>query len=69
MSFDNNLLTIGYLEGFGFHQQAVSKSDNNQFVNNLVSKYFNKNISVRFVMAGKKPQAKESNEETSKDVK
>lgn len=67
LSFDNNLLTIGYLEGFGFHQQAVSKSDNNQFVNNLVSKYFNKNISVRFVMAGKKPQAKESNEETSKD--
>ena len=32
VSFDNNLLTISYKEGYAFHLQAISKRDNKEFI-------------------------------------
>lgn len=60
LSFENNLLTIGYKEGFGFHQQAVNKEDNKEFIEQIISKYFNRNITVRFIMGENKEQSKDS---------
>ena len=67
LSFENNLLTIGYKENFGFHQQAVSKKDNKEFVEQIISTYFNKNISINFIMGIKKVQAKETEVEKGKE--
>ncbi|MDR7869756.1 MAG: DNA polymerase III subunit gamma/tau [Tissierellaceae bacterium] len=67
LSFENDLLTIAFREGFGFHYQAVSKNDNREFVEQIVSTYFNKNINVRFIMGVNKSQPKESKNDENKD--
>lgn len=67
LSFENNLLTIGYKESFGFHQQAVSKKDNKEFVEQIISTYFNKNISINFIMGTKKVQQKEAKDDKNKE--
>jgi DNA polymerase-3 subunit gamma/tau len=50
VSYENNLLTIAYDEGFGFHKEAVSSKQNKEFVEDLVSKHFNKKINIHFYM-------------------
>ena len=65
--FENNLLTIGYKESFGFHQQAVSKKDNKEFVEQILSTHFNKNIAINFIMGNQKLQSKEVKKDDSKD--
>ena len=50
ISFENSLLTIAYNDGFGFHKEAVSSPQNKEFVEEVVSKYFNKNITIHFFM-------------------
>ncbi len=45
----NNLLTIGYREGYGIHKEAI-ESKHKEFVEEILSSYFNKNIRVKFVM-------------------
>ena len=67
LSFENNLLTIGYKEGFGFHYQAISKEENKEFVEQIVSTYFNKNITVRFVLGDNKKQQNESKHNDRKE--
>lgn len=61
MDYQNNILTIGFKEGYGLHREALGKRDNKEFVEKSVSNYFNKNIRVEFVMA------KEDEEENEKD--
>ncbi|WP_352404304.1 DNA polymerase III subunit gamma/tau [Sporanaerobacter acetigenes] len=61
MDYQNNILTIGFKEGYGLHREALGKKDNKEFVEKSVSNYFNKNIRVEFVMA------KEDEEENEKD--
>lgn len=56
LSFSNSLLTIGYKEGFGFHKEAVSSPNNKEFIEQVLSNYFNKNIAVNFIMADNKPK-------------
>lgn len=56
LSFSNSLLTIGYKEGFGFHKEAVSSPNNKEFIEQVLSNYFNKNIAVSFIMADNKPK-------------
>ena len=50
ISFINNNLRIGYKDGFGFHRDAINKPDNKEFVEKIVSSYFNKNINIGFIM-------------------
>lgn len=49
-SYENNLLTITYEEGFGFHKDAVSSPMNKQFVEDILSTHFNKKIDINFTM-------------------
>lgn len=55
ISFENELLTIAYDDGFGFHKEAVSAQQNKEFVEDIVSKYFNRNISIHFYMKAELP--------------
>lgn len=66
VSFVNNLLTIGYDEGFGFHKEAISSQSNKEFVEQMVSSYFNKNIVINFIMSNKSI-IQESPKEENKD--
>ena len=68
ISFNNNLLTIGYDDGFGFHKEAISSSNNKQFVEEVVSAYFNKNIVVNFIMDNKKLIQEEPKEDNKEDA-
>ena len=68
ISFNNNLLTIGYDDGFGFHKEAISSSNNKQFVEEVVSAYFNKNIVVNFIMDNKKLIQEEPKEYNKEDA-
>lgn len=67
LSFENNILTIGYKESFGFHQQAVSKRENKELIEKILSTHFNKNISVNFTMGSKKIEKKAERPDTKKD--
>ena len=50
-NFSNNQLEINYDEGFGFHHGAVSKEDNKQLVEEIITKYFNIDIVNSFIGA------------------
>lgn len=53
IAYANNLLTIGYKEGFGFHKEAISATNNKEFVEEVVSTHFKKPITMTFVMGNK----------------
>ncbi|NLL81258.1 MAG: DNA polymerase III subunit gamma/tau [Tissierellia bacterium] len=57
LSFKNNTLIIGYDDEFGFHKQAVSQAQNKELVEEVVSKYFNKEIIVDFKMKSEIPSS------------
>lgn len=65
LSFRENLLTIGYKEGFGFHQQAINTPKRKELVEKIVSEYFNRNIRINFVISNNMPK-REEKKETSK---
>ena len=50
VSFVNNKLEIGFKDGYGFHKEALCKEENKELVEKAVSNYFNKNISIDFIM-------------------
>lgn len=53
IAYENKLLTIGYQEGFGFHKEAISATNNKEFVEELVSSHFKKPITMTFIMGNK----------------
>ena len=55
ITFENNLLTIAYKDGFGFHKEAVSSQQNKEFVEDIVSKYFNRKITIHYYMRSELP--------------
>lgn len=66
LSFENNVLTIVYKDELSFHKQAVSQPQNNELVDEIVSKKFNRKITVRFKMRSEIPATlgqKDSNKE------
>ena len=64
LSYENKMLTIGYGDGFGFHKQALEKDHNRQFIEKIISSFFNKNIRIKFVMTNsiEKKEVKKNNE-------
>ena len=64
----NNTLTIGYKEGMGFHQQAISTENNKLFVEEVVSKYFNKNININFVINDNHIKFEEVKKDSKKSI-
>ena len=57
------ILTIGFSENYGIHKQAISKKENKEFVEQVVSSYFNKNIRIKFVMFSEEEKKSEEDEE------
>lgn len=72
VSFSNRLLTIGYKEGFGFHKEAISSKNNKEFVEQVVSQHFNKNITINFIINDKsfiqEEPVKENKDEAIQEV-
>jgi DNA polymerase-3 subunit gamma/tau len=75
ISFENNLLIIAYNDGFGFHKEAISSPQNKELVEEIVSRYFNKNITIHFYMKSElttklnsKNEAKETIPEKSQGI-
>lgn len=68
ISFVNNQLTIAYKEGFGFHRDAIDTEDNKRFMEEIVSKFFSRDISINFIMSNNhqvKEEPKKENKEES----
>ncbi len=66
VSFENNLLTIGYKEGFGFHKEAISSPNNKAFVEEIIGAHFNKPIVMSFI-SGNKTTKSNPNKVNTKD--
>lgn len=70
LSYENKLLTIGFKDGFGIHKAAVEKSDNKEFIEEVISGHFKKNIKVKFVMASNlEGKDEKKNDEDKKIIK
>lgn len=50
LKLDNNMITIGYDENFGFHKEAINSNQNKEFVEEVVSNFFDKEIRINFIM-------------------
>ncbi len=50
ISLENNMLTIGYKEPYGFHKEAVNSPQNKEFVEKMLTSYYGTNISISLVM-------------------
>lgn len=72
ISFTNNNLHIGYQDGFGFHKDAISRPENKEYVEKVLSSYFNKSIRVNFIMEDEqiieKTEKKEEKDDTIQEV-
>ncbi len=64
VSFENNLLTIGYKEGFGFHKEAISSPNNKAFVEEIIGAHFNKPIVMSFISGNKTTKSNPSKDNT-----
>ncbi len=69
LSYADNLLTIGYKEGFGFHHQAISAPERKELVEKIVSNYFKKNIKINFITGNLRPKEEPKKEDKEKDIK
>ncbi len=63
VSFSNNKLEIGFGDGYGFHRAAISEGHNKALVEKIVSEYFNKNISIDFIMVDDSNEEENNTEE------
>lgn len=73
MNLENNVLSIGYKEGFGFHKDAIDKPDNKIFVESTINDYLGTDIRLNFTMENeinkaKKDDVKENNELVDKAI-
>ena len=68
--YENDQLEINYEEEFGFHHSAVSKEDNKKFVEEIISKYFNRDMVVSFSLGSlsNKQEEEESDDEVVEKV-
>jgi len=64
---ENNMISIVYDEGFGFHKEAMSKPQNKDIIEEIASGYFNMDLEVRFFMKDELPKAGLMNENQSKE--
>ena len=63
VNYENGILTVGFGDGFGIHKQAISRKENKEFVEQVVSSYFNKNIRINFIMLDEEEEESEEDEE------
>jgi len=68
VDFSNNLLTIGYPEKFGFHQQAICNQNNKNFVEDIISNYLKKKIEIKSIIKMNIKDKETENIDTDKTV-
>lgn len=68
IGFENNILTIAFEDGFAFHKDAIEKKDNKEFVETAISKYFNCDIKIKFIMANEIKKIEDDQEDKKKDI-
>ena len=68
ISFENNMLTVAFQDGFAFHKDAIEKKDNKEFVEKSISKYFNCNIKIKFIMMNEIKKIEDEQEDKKKDI-
>ncbi len=69
VSFENNILNIGYKDGYGIHRELISSDENKKLVKKILSSYFNKNIDVDFIMIEGKEKEKNNEKDYIQEVK
>lgn len=70
ISYEKDLLIIGYKEPFGFHKEAVSTPINKEFVEQIFSTHFKKKMDIKFEMISNKPKVKqEEKDDKEKAIK
>ena len=65
VGFSNNVLTLGYKDGYGIHKELASTPQNKGVVEKAISAFYRRNITVKFTMISEKPSIK--TEKKSKD--
>lgn len=50
LKIENNMITVGYESNLGFHREAISSKQNKEFVEEVVSNFFNMDIIFNFIM-------------------
>ncbi|SHH89591.1 DNA polymerase-3 subunit gamma/tau [Caloranaerobacter azorensis DSM 13643] len=68
ISFENNMLTVAFEDGFAFHKDAIEKKNNKEFVEKSISKYFNCDIKMKFIMANEIKNTESEQEDKKKDI-
>ncbi|KGG80916.1 DNA polymerase III subunit gamma/tau [Caloranaerobacter azorensis H53214] len=68
ISFENNMLTVAFEDGFAFHKDAIEKKNNKEFVEKSISKYFNCDIKMKFIMASEIKNTESEQEDKKKDI-
>ncbi|MFA5523375.1 MAG: DNA polymerase III subunit gamma/tau [Tissierellales bacterium] len=67
LGYKNDVLTIAFDDGFRFHKEAIEKSENKELVQQIINKYLNANLEVKFVMADDIVNVDEENQEKEED--
>lgn len=52
MSFENEMLTIGYKEEYSFHREAINTPQNKKIIEEVISKHLNREVVVKFIIKG-----------------
>jgi DNA polymerase-3 subunit gamma/tau len=70
LSFENGMITIGYKESYSFHRDAINTPQNKKIIEEIISKYFNRDIVVNFIIKGEPANIHKENkkEEAIKSV-
>lgn len=69
ISFSNNVLTVGYKDGFGIHKEAISMPQNKLLVEKTISSFYKKNITVNFTMITEKSNVNKEKKDKDEAIK
>ena len=67
LDFKNNVVTIAFGEGFGFHKDAVEKKENKEYIEKVISSFFSSNITIKFTMGSEDSSEPKAEDGLSKE--
>lgn len=67
VDFKNNVVTIAFGEGFGFHKDAVEKKENKEYIEKVISSFFSSNITIKFTMGSEDSSEPKAEDGLSKE--
>lgn len=51
VNLNDNILTISFEDGFGFHKEAVEKRENKEYIEGIINNYLGSNIKINCIMS------------------